>query len=155
VLVALLNQKGGVGKTTLALYLAGQLAGNGKRVVVVDADPQGSALDWSEQRTKEALPRLFGVLGLARDMLHREAPEIARDADHVVIDGPPRLATLMRSALRAADIVVIPALLWPFDGAAASGSARIAPAASGTFCLEPLQSQQRDCPGDGGSAGRP
>jgi chromosome partitioning protein len=42
-------------------------------------------------------------------MLHREAPEIARDADHVVIDGPPRLATLMRSALRAADIVVIPA----------------------------------------------
>jgi chromosome partitioning protein len=69
VIVALLNQKGGVGKTTLALHLAGQWAGRGKRVVVIDADPRGSALDWSEQRAKEALPRLFGILGLARDTL--------------------------------------------------------------------------------------
>jgi chromosome partitioning protein len=116
VIIALLNQKGGVGKTTLALHLAGQWAGRGNRVVVVDADPQGSALDWSGQRTKEGLPRLFSVLAVARDTLHREAPEIARDADHVVIDGPPRLAPLMRSALLAADLVVIPALPSPFDG---------------------------------------
>jgi chromosome partitioning protein len=116
VIVALLNQKGGVGKTTLALHLAGQWAGNGKRIVVVDADPQGSALAWSEQRAKTALPWLFGVIGFARDTLHREAPEIARNADHVVIDGPPRLAPLMRSALLAADLVVIPALPSPFDG---------------------------------------
>jgi chromosome partitioning protein len=53
--------------------------------------------------------RLFAV-EFARDTLHREAPEIARNADHVVIDGPPRLAPLMRSALLAADLVVIPAL---------------------------------------------
>jgi chromosome partitioning protein len=115
-IVALLNQKGGVGKTTLGLHLAGQWVGNGRRVVVIDADPQGSALDWSRQRAKEPLPRLFGVLGLARDTLHREAPEIARDADHIVIDGPPRLAPLMRSALLAADLVIIPASPSPFDG---------------------------------------
>jgi chromosome partitioning protein len=85
-------------------------------VTVIDADPQGSALDWSEQRAKEGGPRLFGVLGLARDTLHREAPEIARGVDHVVIDGPPRIAGLMRSALLAADLVLVPAQPSPFDG---------------------------------------
>ena len=114
-IVALLNQKGDVGTTTLALHLAGAWANNGKRVVVIDANPQGSALERSEQRAK-ALPRLFGLLGLARDKLHREAPEIARDADHVLINGPRRVATLMRSALLAAGLVVIPAQPSPFDG---------------------------------------
>jgi len=114
-IVALLNQKGDVGTTTLALHLAGAWANNGKRVVVIDANPQGSALERSEQRAK-ALPRLFGLLGLARDTLHREAPEIARDADHVLINGPRRVATLMRSALLAAGLVVIPAQPSPFDG---------------------------------------
>ncbi len=115
-IVALLNQKGGVGKTTLALHLAGAWALQGRRVTVIDADPQGSALDWSEQRAKEGCPRLFGVLGLARDTLHRETPEIARGVDHVVIDGPPRIAGLMRSALLAADLVLVPAQPSPFDG---------------------------------------
>jgi len=115
-IVALLNQKGGVGKSTLALHLAGQWAREGRRVALVDADPQGSALDWSQARAAAALPRLFGVLGLARDTLHQEAPELARHADHVVIDGPPRVASLMRSALLAADLVLIPVQPSPFDG---------------------------------------
>ncbi|MEA1651265.1 ParA family partition ATPase [Nitrospirillum sp. BR 11164] len=130
-IVALLNQKGGVGKTTIALHLAGEWATRGQRVTVIDADPQGSALDWSQQRARENLPRLFGVVGLACDTLHREAPEIARDVDHVIIDGPPRVAGLMRSALLAADLVLIPVQPSPFDGWASAemlsllGEARI------------------------------
>ncbi|WP_024277434.1 ParA family partition ATPase [Xanthobacter sp. 126] len=115
-IVALLNQKGGVGKTTLALHLAGEWARRGKHVTLIDADPQGSALDWSQQRGRENGVRLFGVVGLARDTLHREAPELARDVDHIVIDGPPRIAGLMRSALLAADLVLIPVQPSPFDG---------------------------------------
>ncbi len=71
------------------------------------------------------------MVGLARDTLHREAPEIARDVDHVVIDGPPRVAGLMRSALLAADLVLIPVQPSPFDGWASAemlsllGEARI------------------------------
>ena len=115
-ILAFLNQKGSVGKTTLALNLAGEWARRGGRVLLIDADPQGSALDWSQQREHEGLPRLFGVVGLARDTLHREAPELAQGADYVVIDGPPRVASLMRSALLAADLILIPVQPSPLDG---------------------------------------
>ncbi len=114
-IVALLNQKGGVGKTTLVLCLAGHWARQGNYVPLIDADPQGSALDWSEQRARRRLERPFGVIGLARDSLHREAPQLARHVDHVVIDGPPRVAALLRSALLAADAVLVPAQPSPFD----------------------------------------
>ncbi|KSB91688.1 cobyrinic acid a,c-diamide synthase [Caulobacter vibrioides] len=124
-IVALLNQKGGVGKTTLALHLAGAWASQGRRVLVIDADPQGSALDWSAQRAHCGLPRLFGVMGLARETLHREAPELARDHDHLVIDGPPRVAGLLRSALLASDVVLMPAQPSPFDGWASEEMLRL------------------------------
>ncbi|HXW71003.1 MAG TPA: ParA family partition ATPase [Methylocella sp.] len=130
-IVALLNQKGGAGKTTLALHLADQWARKGKRALLIDADPQCSALGRSEQRARERIPRLFGVIGLARDTLHRATPELSRDVDHVVINGPPRVAGLMRSALLARDLVLIPVQPSPFDGWASAeiltllGEARI------------------------------
>ena len=87
--IALLNQKGGAGKTTLATHLAGELAMAGSRVTLLDADPQGSALDWAQRRLQNGHQRIYGVFGLARDSLHQEAPQIALEADFVVIDGPP------------------------------------------------------------------
>src|SRR2546427_6651940 len=80
-IVALLNQKGGVGKTTLATHIAGELAMRGQHVVLLDADPQGSALDWTQRRSQQGLPRLFSAVGLARETLHQEAPELARRSE--------------------------------------------------------------------------
>lgn len=114
-IIAVLNQKGGVGKTTVATHIAGELATRGQSVLVLDADPQGSALDWTERRKQCGWPRLFGTVGLARETLHQEAPELARHCDHLVIDGPPRIAALARSALLAADLVLIPVQPSPYD----------------------------------------
>lgn len=113
--IALLNQKGGAGKTTLATHLAGELALQGQAVTLLDADPQGSALDWAHRRLQSGGERLYGVFGLARDSLHREVPAIARQMDCVIIDGPPRVAALARSALLAADLVLIPVQPSAYD----------------------------------------
>ena len=114
-IIALLNQKGGVGKTTLATRLAGELAMQGQSIILLDADPQGSALDWTQRRQQNGLPRLFGAVGLPRETLHQEAPELARSCDHIIIDGPPRIAALARSALLAADLALIPVQPSPYD----------------------------------------
>lgn len=113
--IALLNQKGGSGKTTLATHLAGELAFEGYKVVLIDADPQGSASDWAERRAQSAQQRLYGVFGLARESLHVEVPQISQTADFVVIDGPPRAATITRSALLAADLALIPVQPSAYD----------------------------------------
>jgi chromosome partitioning protein len=111
-IISILNQKGGVGKTTLALHIAAGLVQVGGRILLVDADPQGSARDWSLARR---VPAMFTVIGLDRPTLHRDLPAMAVDYTHVVIDGPPRATDLTRSAILAAGLVLIPVLPSPLD----------------------------------------
>lgn len=110
--IAILNQKGGVGKTTIAVHLATALARKKFRVMLVDADPQGSALDWSAARKD---PPLFPVAGLPKSSIHKELPALAAHYDYVVIDGPPRVYDVARSAIMASDLVIIPVQPSPYD----------------------------------------
>ena len=110
--IGVLQQKGGVGKTTLALNLAGFYAGQGARTLLVDADPQASAMAWSSVRET---PPPFGVVQMATATLHRDLPDIARDYDVVIIDGAPRVNELARSAILASDFIIIPVQPSSFD----------------------------------------
>jgi chromosome partitioning protein len=116
-IISVENQKGGVGKTTLAIHIAQALAMSNFAVLLVDADPQGSARDWAAARENEPA---FSVIGLDRPTLHRDLPAIASNYDYVVIDGPPRVTDLARSVIIAADLVVIPVQPSPYDVWAAS-----------------------------------
>jgi chromosome partitioning protein len=111
-IIGVLNQKGGVGKTTISVNLAHALALRGRRVLLVDADPQGSALAWSAVRTAEPL---FPVVGMPKPTLHKDLPEIARDYAFVIIDGAPRVNELCRAAIMASDFVLIPVQPSPYD----------------------------------------
>lgn len=110
--IGLLNQKGGVGKTTLAVHIADALARKENDVLLVDADPQGSALDWAAAREGEPL---FPVAGLPKPSIHKELPALAKGYDFVVIDGPPRVYDVARSAIMASDLVLIPVQPSPYD----------------------------------------
>ncbi|MAW88070.1 MAG: cobyrinic acid a,c-diamide synthase [Phyllobacteriaceae bacterium] len=121
-IIGVLNQKGGVGKTTIAINLAATIAQSGSRVLLVDADPQASALAWSAAREEKPI---FPVIGMAKPTLHRDLPDIAKDYDVVVIDGAPRVNELGRAAILASDLVLIPVQPSPYDIWAAADTVQL------------------------------
>src|ERR1700761_1266143 len=121
--LALANLKPGTGKTTSAVWLAYVFAQAGNRVLLVDADPSGSALEWSDLAAmypgvvKEQAAFPFRIVALPSRELHRRLPEISVDDDVVIIDTPQieDHAAIARSALRYADEVLIPCAPSPIE----------------------------------------
>ena len=109
--IAVLNQKGGVGKTTIAVHLARAFQLSGNKVLLVDSDPQGSARDWAAAKSEQPLT----VVGLDRPALVDKDTRRIADVGIVVIDGAPQLKDMTVSAIKAADMVVIPVQPSPYD----------------------------------------
>jgi chromosome partitioning protein len=111
------QQKGGAGKTTLVAHLAVSWSGQGRRVALIDIDPQGSLSLWVKQRRAErnGADLGFEFSQIAGWRLAAEAERLARDYDAVLIDSPPHAETEARIAVRAASLVIVPVQPSPMD----------------------------------------
>jgi chromosome partitioning protein len=117
--LAVVNRKGGTSKTTTAVFLAHALHEQGRTVLLVDADPQASALNWSETAAAvggQGFP--FPVIALPTRELHKQLPDVIGNRfEAVVIDTPPleERAGIVASALRLATLAVVPLAPTPIE----------------------------------------
>ena len=115
-IVTVAQQKGGAGKTTLAVQLAVTLAADGHRVALIDIDPQKSGSAWHAVRDgKLGGENTITLTSIAGWKLDSALNRRAREADVVIIDSPPHAETEARAAIRAADLVLVPLQPSPMD----------------------------------------
>ncbi len=116
-IITVCNQKGGSGKTTLSMHLAGTLARRKNKVLVVDADPQGTATRWAASADDDK-PFPASVVGLsaASEKVHREVKKFVENYDFIIIDCPPAAdSPVPQSALLIADLALVPIIPSPLD----------------------------------------
>ena len=103
--IAVVNSKGGVGKTTLAAALAVRAAQDSERVAIVDMDPQRSLISWWQRRGRTGNPCIFEGADTAHDAVER----LQLDGwDYVILDGPPAFLTVIEEMIVASDFTLIP-----------------------------------------------
>jgi chromosome partitioning protein len=120
--IVVLNTKGGSGKTTIATNLAAYYAAAGRRVALMDLDPQGSSMRWLNQRPVEA-PTIHGIAGYERrlNVTRAFALRSPPGTEHVVVDTPAALPAIqMPETVRDATAIIVPVLPSDIDIHAAS-----------------------------------
>ena len=125
--VAVAQQKGGSGKSTIAANLAAVLAGGGRRVALLDTDPQGSVTRWHEERLRQgdrATPLFFDRPSGWR--VPAALDRLRRQQDVIILDTPPHAGTDAKLAIRAADLVLMPLQPSPADLWASEGTRKLA-----------------------------
>ena len=122
-IIAVANQKGGPGKTTVTMNLAGTLALRGHSVLVADTDPQGSALRWSASAEEDKpFPAVVSGLAQAGAKTHRELQKVFGQYDFILVDCPPAIESpVPQSVLLVADLALLPVIPSPVDLWAAQG----------------------------------
>ena len=124
--ITVAQQKGGAGKTTLAAHLAVAWASSKRRVAIVDTDPQGSLTQWFKVRESvlgDASGLTFAAISGWR--VRSEIDRLKHTHDMIIIDSPPHTDAEARTAIRAADLVVIPLQPSPMDVWATSATIQI------------------------------
>lgn len=122
-IITVCNQKGGSGKTTVSMCLAGSLASKGKKILVVDADAQGTATRWAASAEDgSSFPAAVIGLSVANAKVHREIKKFVNDYDYIIIDCPPAAdSPVPQSALLVSDLAIVPVIPSPLDLWAAVG----------------------------------
>ena len=103
-IISFVNQKGGVGKTTAAINLAASLKRRNNRLLFIDADPQGSAMQWHAVENNKA----FEIVHHLEPVNKNDIKQLSRNYDYLLIDAPPAIGDITKSILSITEIAIIP-----------------------------------------------